>query len=95
MKRFDLITSDIAPNTTGITGVDQYRSIELNIEILKFADIFLAKDGNIVLKVFVGEDIDELVREVKLRFKGIARFKPNACRDRSCEEYFIGTGKLR
>ena len=40
---FDVITSDIAPNTTGITGVDQYRSIELNIAILDVADEFLKK----------------------------------------------------
>ena len=33
---FDLITSDIAPNTTGRFDVDQYASVELNIEICKF-----------------------------------------------------------
>jgi len=41
--RFDVITSDIAPNTTGRKDVDQYASVELNIEILKFADEFLKK----------------------------------------------------
>ena len=43
IEKFDVITSDIAPNTTGITGVDQYRSIELNIAILDVADEFLVK----------------------------------------------------
>jgi 23S rRNA (uridine2552-2'-O)-methyltransferase len=43
IDQFDVITSDIAPNTTGITGVDQYRSIELNIAILDVADEFLKK----------------------------------------------------
>jgi len=43
IEKFDVITSDIAPNTTGITGVDQYRSIELNIAILDVADEFLKK----------------------------------------------------
>jgi 23S rRNA (uridine2552-2'-O)-methyltransferase len=41
--RFDVITSDIAPNTTGRKDVDQYASVELNIEILKFVDEFLKK----------------------------------------------------
>lgn len=41
--QFDLITSDIAPATTGMTGVDQYRSIELNLAILEVAKIFLKK----------------------------------------------------
>jgi 23S rRNA (uridine2552-2'-O)-methyltransferase len=41
--KFDAITSDIAPATTGMTGVDQYRSIELNLAILEVADVFLKK----------------------------------------------------
>lgn len=89
VEQFDLVTSDIAPNTTGMKGVDQYRSIELNIEILKFADIWLKKGGNIVLKVFVGEDIQELISPVKLRYTTLKRIKPKACRDRSFEEYFV------
>jgi len=39
----DCITSDIAAHTTGQTGVDQYRSVELNLAILDIADIFLRK----------------------------------------------------
>lgn len=39
----DCITSDIATHTTGQTGVDQYRSVELNLAILDIADIFLRK----------------------------------------------------
>jgi 23S rRNA U2552 (ribose-2'-O)-methylase RlmE/FtsJ len=41
VTQVDLITSDIAPATTGQTGVDQYRSIELNLAILEVAEIFL------------------------------------------------------
>lgn len=93
ISEFDLITSDIAPNTTGMTGVDQYRSIELNLEILKIADRFLKKGGNLVLKVFVGEDVDELVAPAKARFAKLSRFKPSACRERSFEEYFVLLGK--
>jgi 23S rRNA U2552 (ribose-2'-O)-methylase RlmE/FtsJ len=40
-KKFDLVLSDIAPNTTGRKDVDQYASVELNIEIVKFASEFL------------------------------------------------------
>lgn len=39
----DCLTSDIAPSTTGQTGVDQYRSVELNLAIMDIADIFLKK----------------------------------------------------
>lgn len=86
---FDLITSDIAPSTTGMTGVDQYRSVELNLAILDVAKTFLKKWGNLVLKVFVGEDVNDLMLPLKENFNKVSRFKPKACRDRSFEEYFV------
>lgn len=89
IEKFDVITSDIAPNTTGITGVDQYRSIELNLAILDVADEFLISWGTVILKVFVGEDIEDLIAPVKRKYAKLSRFKPRACRDRSFEEYFI------
>ncbi|MBX9809246.1 RlmE family RNA methyltransferase [Candidatus Gracilibacteria bacterium] len=91
--QFDLITSDIAPSTTGMSGVDQYRSIELNLAILDVAKVFLKKGGNLVLKVFVGEDVNDLMAPLKANFAKVSRFKPKACRERSFEEYFIGLGK--
>ena len=87
--KFDLITSDIAPSTTGMTGVDQYRSVELNLAILDVAKTFLKKWGNLVLKVFVWEDVNDLMFPLKENFQKVSRFKPKACRDRSFEEYFV------
>ena len=92
--QFDLITSDIAPATSGITGLDQYKSVELNWAILEVAKVFLKKDANLILKVFVGEDVNDLIWPIKQNFKKLSRHKPKACRDRSFEEYFICQGKL-
>lgn len=94
IKQFDLITSDIAPNTTGITWVDQYKSVELNLMIVKLADTFLKKWHNLVLKVFVWEDINDLTSVLKTKYKKISRFKPKSCRDRSFEEYFVCLEKI-
>ena len=93
--QFDLITSDIAPATTGMTGVDQYRSVELNLAILEVAKVFLKPDGHLILKVFVGEDVNDLIVPLKEHFKKVSRFKPKACRDRSFEEYFICMHKFK
>ena len=86
---FDIITSDIAPNTTGRFDVDQYASVELNIEICKFSDRFLKTWWNMVLKVFKWEDFNDLVMQVKKRFNNMKTYKPLACRDSSHEEYII------
>ena len=88
-NKFDLITSDIAPNTTGRKDIDQYASVELNIEILKFADVFLVDGWNLLLKVFKWEDFNDLVQEIKKRYEKFTEYKPAACRDRSFEEYVI------
>lgn len=90
---FDLITSDIAPNTTGRFDVDQYASVELNIEICKFSDRFLKKWWNMILKVFKWEDFNDLVMQVKKRFESMKTYKPLACRDSSFEEYVICFGR--
>jgi len=87
--RFDLIVSDIAPNTTGRKDVDQYASVELNIEIIKFAEVFLKKWWNLLLKVFKGEDFSDLTNEIKKYFDRFTEYKPLACRDRSFETYLI------
>ncbi len=88
-NRFDLITSDIAPNTTGRKDIDQYASVELNIEVLKFSDVFLKKWGNLLLKIFKWEDFGDIIGPIKNRFEKFTEYKPLACRDRSFEEYII------
>ena len=90
---FDIITSDIAPNTTWVFDVDQYASVELNIAICEFSDRFLKKGGNMLLKVFKWEDFNDLVMQVKKRFTDMKTYKPLACRDSSHEEYIICLGK--
>lgn len=91
--QFDLITSDIAPNTTWRFDVDQYASVELNIAICEFSDRFLKTGWNMILKVFKWEDFNDLVVEVKKRFNHMKTYKPLACRDSSREEYIICLGK--
>ena len=64
---FDLVTSDIAPKTTWRADIDQYESVELNIWIVKFADVFWKKWWNLVLKVFIWEDFNGWIdNQIKL-----------------------------
>lgn len=92
--QFDVVTSDIAPNTTGVFDVDQYASVELNIAICQFSDRFLKKWWTMILKVFKWADFNDLVVEVKKRFEKMKTYKPMACRDSSHEEYVICLNKL-
>ena len=95
IHQVDSIISDLAPKTSGIKDVDQWKSVELNLEVLKVAEIFLKEGGNILMKVFVGEDFPEIIRATKNMFKITKNYKPKACRDRSMETYIIGIGKKK
>ncbi len=88
-NKFNLILSDIWPNTTGRKEVDQYNSIELNIAIVEFSNHFLKKWWNLLLKVFKWEDFGDLLNIINKNFIKFTEYKPKACRDRSFEEYII------
>jgi 23S rRNA (uridine2552-2'-O)-methyltransferase len=89
---FHLITSDVAPKTTGRTDDDQYHSAMLCLEVLKIAEKFLTPGGSLVMKIFVGRDLSQVLHKAKYMFKKIQTIKPAACRDRSFEEYVVCKG---
>lgn len=85
----DLVLSDIAPSTSGIRDVDQWRSIELNQAVLAIAQRWLKSGGACVLKVFRGADFDAFLRDVKAEWSDVKMMSPRASRDRSREVYLV------
>lgn len=92
LKNCDVITSDVAPRTTGRNDDDQYHSAMLCLEVVKIAEKFLVPGGNLVMKVFVGRDLAKVMDKTKKVFKIVKCIKPEACRDRSFEEYVVCKG---
>lgn len=91
---FDVITSDLAPATTGVKSVDAGRSFQLNEQVLLLSDTHLKKGGHVVMKAFPGAEHDELLRLTKERFKNLKLFKPAAVRQSSREVYVVGMGRV-
>lgn len=90
-KKFNVIVSDIAPDTTGIKTVDHLRIMYvLEIEI-QFISNNLEQSGNFVAKVFQGEGLEEQINILKTIFKEVKIFKPKASRKESKEIYLICT----
>ncbi len=94
-KPFDVITSDMAPKTTGVPDTDQYHSVELCERVLELSGEILRPNGNLLLKIFTGADFDEFWKTFKSRFKKAKVFKPESCRDRSRETFLVGEGFLK
>jgi 23S rRNA (uridine2552-2'-O)-methyltransferase len=92
-KGFDLVTSDMAPKTTGIADTDCARSLELVAAALRVARALLKPGGHFLAKVFMGPDLDPFVaRELQPAFEKVRRIRPEATREGSREIYLAGTG---
>jgi 23S rRNA (uridine2552-2'-O)-methyltransferase len=90
---YDLIISDAAPATTGSRFIDTTRSLELAGAVAAYAETALSSGGNLVVKVFQGGDVSELLKRLRSLFKTAKSYKPQACRSESFETYYIGLGK--
>lgn len=89
----DLVLSDMAPNLSGMTAVDQPRSMHLVELAEEFAAAHLRPGGAFLSKVFQGEGFDDLVRRLRAGYERVSIRKPKASRARSPEVYALAVGK--
>ena len=92
LKAFDVVLSDMAPDTSGIRSLDQARSEALFERALEIATLVLAPGGNFVGKLFQGPDFKKLTMAVRARFAVQKTAKPASSRQISIEQYVIGKG---
>lgn len=85
----DLVISDMAPNMSGNSAVDQPRSMYLVELALDMSLKLLKPGGTFVTKIFHGEGFDEFVKSARLAFKVVKVRKPDASRPRSREVYLV------
>jgi 23S rRNA (uridine2552-2'-O)-methyltransferase len=91
----DLVTSDMAPKTTGIHSTDVARSHELVRLALDLARGRLRPGGAFLTKVFMGEGIKDVEREIKAAFAELRQLRPEATREGSREIYLAAKGFRR
>jgi 23S rRNA (uridine2552-2'-O)-methyltransferase len=89
----DLVISDMAPNISGIKGMDQARISNLNELTLDFARDWLKPMGNMMVKTFMGSGFDDFIKQVRASFAKTIIEKPDSSRDRSSELFIIGLKK--
>jgi 23S rRNA (uridine2552-2'-O)-methyltransferase len=92
-KQVDLVIADMAPNMSGITIVDQAGAAYLTELALEFSKEWLKPSGNFLVKVFIGEGFDEIVKNMRTMFDKVVTRKPKASRGRSSEVYLLGLGR--
>ena len=91
-EKFDVVVSDMAPNTTGIKSLDQTRSLQLVEMVFYHLPNFLNENGNFVIKVFDSHEAQVFLKAQKHLFKSYNFLKPKSTRSVSKEFFVIGTG---
>jgi 23S rRNA (uridine2552-2'-O)-methyltransferase len=87
--KFDLIISDIAPNTTGIDSADAAKSIYLLELALDVARMTLKSHADFIAKMFQGSGSDQFLKELRTHFGKVMVRKPAASRKESREVYVV------
>jgi 23S rRNA (uridine2552-2'-O)-methyltransferase len=87
---FDVVVSDLAPNTTGLKAVDQQRSLELAWAAWEVGRRLLRAGGHFLVKVFEGPDTPILAATLKAAFEQTRVLKPAGSRPASRELYLLG-----
>ena len=90
---YQVVLSDMAPDTTGNKHVDAARSLGLCEAALYVAREVLRPGGSFVCKIFQGPDFQKFVAEVRQTFKKQKIFKPQSSRKASREIFIIGLGR--
>jgi len=83
----DLVISDMAPNISGVRAADQAASMHLADLAAENAATYLKQGGQLVVKVFQGEGVDEWLTEQRLYFQKCQLVKPKASRSDSREVF--------
>ncbi len=88
-QHYDLVLSDIAPNTTGHKSTDHLRISQLIYEIINKLENILKINGSFICKIWKGEEEKEIIKKLKFLFKNVDYFKPNSSRKESSEIFII------
>ena len=87
---FDVVLSDMAPDTTGVRHLDQARSEALFERALELAEALLGPGGHFVGKLFQGPEWNRLLGRLRARFGETRTVKPESSRKDSIEQYVVG-----
>ena len=88
-KKFDLVLSDIAPNTTGHQSTDHLRISRLVYEIIDRLKFLLNSNGSFVCKIWKGDEEKEIIKTLKSLFFNVEYFKPKSSRKESSEIFIV------
>tara|TARA_E500000331_G_scaffold75101_1_gene70253 strand:+ start:145 stop:708 length:564 start_codon:yes stop_codon:yes gene_type:complete len=89
-NKFNLVISDLAPNLSGISSIDEENIFELNLLTLEGAIRFLDSNGIFIVKTFQNSNLKKFRKEMEKDLKIVQTAKPAASKKQSKEIYLYG-----
>jgi len=86
---FDVVLSDLAPQTSGLHEKDVALCLELAGRAFEIARQTLRPNGSFAVKLFEGEGVEDYIKQVEQSFEIVKRYRPRATRKGSREIYLV------
>lgn len=88
-RKADAVISDAAPKLSGVWSTDLARQALLIECSLRLAHKALRVGGNMVVKAFQGEGLDDVLRLLRKSFSVVKLYRPKASKKASREIYIV------
>lgn len=90
---YDVVLSDMAPNTSGSKFQDQARSTELFLRALEVALHHGKLGSHFAAKIFMSGDYKAAEMQVRAAYENMRTIRPEGTRQVSSEVFVVGMGK--
>ena len=88
-KKYDLILSDMAPNTTGHQSTDHLKISSIIQDVISVLRKISLPNSNFVFKIWKGSEEKNIIYQLKKQFEKISYCKPKSSRDESSEIFIV------
>lgn len=92
---YDLVLSDMAPNTSGAKHMDQLRSMELFARAAEVARVHGRSGSAFVGKLFMSGEFAKAKADLARAFETVRVLRPEGTRQESSEIFLVGLGLRR
>ena len=88
-RPFDVVLSDMAPNASGVKGLDSDRIMRMAVKVKEFTVKHGYMGTSMVIKVWQSGQLSNFVHSLKEEFRTAQLYKPKATRKESGEIYIV------
>ena len=88
-KKYDLILSDMAPNTTGHQSTDHLKISSIIQDVIFILGNIGSPNSNFIFKIWKGSEEKNIIYQLKKLYKKVSYCKPRSSRDESSEIFIV------